>query len=45
MFYRKRVLFIHGKNNDDNDKQEKHKLRRRSELYAEIKSRKGKRNT
>jgi hypothetical protein len=27
MFYRKRVLVIDGKNNNDDGKQEKHKLR------------------
>jgi hypothetical protein len=42
MFYRKSVLVIDGKNNDDDGKQEKHKLRRRSEQYAEIKAQKGK---
>jgi hypothetical protein len=40
MFYRKSVLVIDGKNNNDDGKQEKHKLRRRSEQYAEIKARK-----
>jgi hypothetical protein len=45
MFYRKRVLVIDGKNNNDDGKQEKHKLRRRSEQYAEIKAQKGKRST
>jgi hypothetical protein len=39
------VLFIDGKNNNDDGKHEKHKLRRRSEQYAEIKSQKGKRST
>jgi hypothetical protein len=38
MFYRKSVLVIDGKNNNDDGKQEKHKLRRRSEQYAEIKA-------
>jgi hypothetical protein len=38
MFYRKSVLVIDGKNNNDDGKQEKHKLRRRSEQYAEIKT-------
>jgi hypothetical protein len=42
MFYRKRVLVIDGKNNNDDGKQEKHKLRRRSEQYAEIKAQKEK---
>jgi hypothetical protein len=42
MFYRKRVLVIDGKNNNDDGKQEKHKLRRRSEQYAEIEAQKGK---
>jgi hypothetical protein len=41
----KRVLVIDGKNNNDDGKQEKHKLRRRSEQYAEIKAQKGKRST
>jgi hypothetical protein len=45
MFYRKSVLVIDGKNNNDDGKQEKHKLRRRSEQYAEIKAQKGKRST
>jgi hypothetical protein len=40
MFYRKSVLVIDGKNNNDDGKQEKHKLRRRSEQYAEIKAQK-----
>jgi hypothetical protein len=31
MFYMKSVLVIDGKNNNDDGKQEKHKLRRRSE--------------
>jgi hypothetical protein len=44
MFYRKRVLFIDGKNKSDDGKQENHKLRRRSEKYAEIKAQKGKHN-
>jgi hypothetical protein len=42
MFYRKCVLVIDGKNSSDDGKQEKHKIRRRSEQYAEIKSQKGK---
>jgi hypothetical protein len=42
MFYRKHVLVIDGKNSSDDGKQEKHKLRRGSEQYAEIKSQKGK---
>jgi hypothetical protein len=42
-FYRKSVLVIDGKNNNDDGEQEKHKLRRRSEQYAEIKARKEKR--
>jgi hypothetical protein len=29
MFYRKSVLFIDGKNTNDDGKQEKHKLRRK----------------
>jgi hypothetical protein len=45
MFYRKSVLVIDGKNNNDDGKQEKHKLKRRSEQYAEIKAQKGKRST
>jgi hypothetical protein len=45
MFYRKSVLVIDGKNNNDNGEKEKHKLRRRSDQYAEIKSQKGKRST
>jgi hypothetical protein len=38
MFYRKSVLVIDGKNNNDDGKQEQHKLRRRSEQHAEIRS-------
>jgi hypothetical protein len=38
MFYRKHVLVINVKNNIDDGKQEKHKLRRRSEQYVEIKA-------
>jgi hypothetical protein len=34
----KSVLVIDGKNNIDDGEQEKHKLRRRSEQYAKIKS-------
>jgi hypothetical protein len=45
IFYKKRVLFIDGKNNNVDGKQEKHKLRRISEQYVEIKSQKGKRST
>jgi hypothetical protein len=45
IFYRKRVLSIDGNNNNDDGKQEKHKLRRRSEQYAEIKAHKGKHST
>jgi hypothetical protein len=45
MFYRKSVLVIDGKNINDNGKQENHKLRRRSEQYAEIKAQKEKRST
>jgi hypothetical protein len=41
-FYRKSVLFIDGKNKNIDGKQENHKLRRRIEHYAEIKSQKGK---
>jgi hypothetical protein len=41
--YRKSVLVIDGKNNNDDGKQEKHKLRRRREQYANIKARKEKR--
>jgi hypothetical protein len=36
------VLVIDGKNSSDDGEQEKHKLKRRSEQYAEIKSRKEK---
>jgi hypothetical protein len=36
MFYSKCVIFIDGKNNNDDGKQEKHKLRRRSKHYVEI---------
>jgi hypothetical protein len=42
-FFRKHVLAINGKNNNDDGEQEKHKLRRRSEQYAKIKARKEKR--
>jgi hypothetical protein len=42
-FYTKSMLVIDGKNNIDDGEQEKHKLRRRSEQYAEIKSWKEKR--
>jgi hypothetical protein len=42
MFYRKSVLVIDGKNNNDNGKQENHKLRRRSEQYARYQSSEGK---
>jgi hypothetical protein len=42
MFYKKIVLFINGKNNSDDGKQEQQNLRRRSEQYAEIKAQKGK---
>jgi hypothetical protein len=38
MFYRKCVLIIDGKKNNDDGKKEQHKLRRRSEQYAEIKA-------
>jgi hypothetical protein len=41
----KSVLVIDGKNNNDDGKQEKHKIRRRSEQYAEIKAQKGKHST
>jgi hypothetical protein len=34
------VLVIDGKNNRDDGEQEKHKLKRRSEQYAEIKAQK-----
>jgi hypothetical protein len=37
MFYRKSVLVIHVKNNNDDGKQENHKLKRRREKYSEIK--------
>jgi hypothetical protein len=37
MFYRKHVLAIDGKNNNDDGKREQHKLRRISEQYANIK--------
>jgi hypothetical protein len=42
-FYRKSVIFIDGENNNEYGEQENHKLRRRSEQYAEIKARKEKR--
>jgi hypothetical protein len=45
MFYGKSVLVIDGKNNNDDGKQEQHKLRRRSEQHAEIKAQKGKHST
>ena len=41
-FYRKSVLVIDGKNNNNDGEQEKHNLRRSSEQYVEIKSRKEK---
>jgi hypothetical protein len=43
-FYRKSEIFIDGKNNNDDGKQEKYKLRRRREQYAKIKAQKGKHN-
>jgi hypothetical protein len=42
MFYRKSVLVIDGKNNNDDGKQEKHKLRRRSEQVCRDQSSEGK---
>jgi hypothetical protein len=42
MFYRKSVLVIDGKNNNDDGKQEKHKLRRRSETVCRDQSSEGK---
>jgi hypothetical protein len=45
IFYEKRVLVIYGKNNSIDGKQEKHKIRRRSEQYAEIKYQKEKCST
>jgi hypothetical protein len=45
MFYRKSVFVINGKNNNNDGKQKKHKLRRRSEQYAEIKYHKRKCST
>jgi hypothetical protein len=37
MFYRKRVLVIDGNNSSADGKHGKHKLKRRSEHYVEIK--------
>ena len=45
MIYRKRVLVIDGKRNNDDGKKEKNKIRRRSEQYAEIKAQKEKCST
>jgi hypothetical protein len=42
IFYRKSLLVIDGKNNNDDGKQEKHKLGRRSEQYEDIKDQKEK---
>jgi hypothetical protein len=38
MFYKKSVLVIDGKKSNDDGKQTKHKLKRKSEQYAEIKA-------